>query len=110
MKLKSRPLKDELDVASVVVLTKWLKTDTGQKAILAEALKQDPSVSFPFKPGDEIRETERLIREGVDYGEGELLFFAGSPPKLGYSVAYVDGRVRDTDGSRIETIRDLLRK
>jgi hypothetical protein len=99
----------QLRIASVVALTKWTKQNADDKAVLIEILKKRPAVNFSYQINDAVREANRPMRDGVDYGEGELLFFTGTPLRLSYSVAYADGKLRDNDRTSLEAVREVLR-
>lgn len=108
-KLKSRPLEEQLEAASVVALSTWRKDGGDYRAVITEILKHREGTNFAYKVGDEVRRSRRNDRAGVDYGEGEVMFFMGSPAKLEYSIAYSEGRLRNDEGSEISALREILR-
>ncbi|KFL37575.1 hypothetical protein N788_09310 [Arenimonas donghaensis DSM 18148 = HO3-R19] len=46
----------------------------------------------------------------MSYGDGEIVFFTGSPAQMRYSAAHADGRLRTLGGVSIEHIRQLIAK
>jgi hypothetical protein len=79
--------------ASVIVETTWRLEDGRQKCIISQILKQRQGATVYFTVGEEYKAASRVVREGVDYGEGQILFFKGFPPILESAVVYSDGRL-----------------
>jgi hypothetical protein len=50
-------------------------------------LDKDPSSD------DEYARGNRFPRENTEYGDGEVIFFTGSPPMMRLSLTYADGRI-----------------
>jgi hypothetical protein len=94
--------------SSVIALAKWNRSDSTLRCIISEILKQDLNTPFYYKVGDEYREHSRQVRANTDYGDGEVLFFSGSPPRLELATAYRDDRVTTFGDMPLDTLREMI--
>jgi hypothetical protein len=95
--------------ASVIVLTKFDKSDSTLRSIVAEILKQSANTAFYYKVGDEFKGGSMQIRENTDYGDGEVLFFVGSPAQHCESIAYSGDRLRSLGYVSLTQLRQIIR-
>jgi hypothetical protein len=68
--------------SSVIALSKWQRSGSTLKCVIWEILKQTPNTVFYYKVGDEFRRGNQRVAENTDFGDGEVLFFTGSPARL----------------------------
>ena len=101
--------EERVRVASVIALTKWQRSGSTFKCMISEILKQTPDTKFYYKVGDEIRSHSQNVRENTDYGDGEILFFTGSPARLQETFAYRNERITALGDMPISTLRDTIR-
>lgn len=57
-----------------------------------------PNTAFYYRVGDEFRRGSEQIRDNTDYGNGQILFFVGSPAEHCESVAMRSNSVHRTAG------------
>ena len=91
---------EQIQIASVIVLAKYVPAKDGKvKAVISQFLKKDNNVIFHYKIGDELVSSSYYPRENTSYGDGLVVFFAGSPPSQKMSMPY--------DGDRIRSLGDM---
>ncbi len=110
--IEERPPFHELNIdeqikkASVIAIAKYEQSSSGAtKAVFREFLKRNPSVEFHYKVGDEYPDLARSLTEDVDYGEGLIVFFVGSPASMRRSITYSRDRIRGLGDMPIELMR-----
>jgi hypothetical protein len=99
---------EQVQSASVIALARWEKSDSTLKCVISEILKQAPNTAFYYKVGDEFRQGNQRTREGTDYGDGQVLFFTGSPARLEYIAAFRDDRIGAMGDMRISHLREFI--
>ncbi len=91
---------EQIQTASVIVLAKYESAQDGKvKAVISQFLKKDDNVTFHYKIGDELVSSSYYPRENTSYGDGLVVFFAGSPLSQKISMPY--------DGDRIRSLGDM---
>jgi hypothetical protein len=95
--------------ASVIALAKWQKSDATLKCVISEILKQTPGTAFYYKVGDEVRAGNQRATEKADFGDGQVLFFTGSPARLELASAYRDDRITGLGDMPISALREIIR-
>ncbi len=78
-------------------------------SVISEILKQAPNTAFYYKVGDEFRAGNQQIRENTDYGDGEILFFVGSPAEHCESIPYSGDRLRWMGEIPVSQLRQIIR-
>jgi hypothetical protein len=106
--LQRLPPEKKVEKASVIALTRWDRSDSTLKCIISEILKQAPNTAFHYRVGDEVRSQQQQIRDNTDYGEGEVLFFTGSPAQLRYAAAIHHERITTFGDMPVSTLRGLI--
>ena len=81
-------LDEKIKGASVIVLAKWRLEDGLERCVISEILKQDRGVPFNYIVGDEYFPARHSLDKAKDFGDGQVMFFIGSPPRFRYSVTY----------------------
>ena len=105
--LHDLPIEQRVERASVIIVTKFESAADGRKkAVVAEILKQAPGTRFNYKVGDEYPAASYYPREGVDRGDGSVVFFEGVPAEMRYSSTYRDGRISGLGDIPLELFRD----
>lgn len=104
------PVEKKVQAASVIAVAKWEKSDSTMKCVISEILKQAPNTTFYYKVGDEFRPGNRQIRDNTSYGDGQVLFFTGSPASFRYSTSYTDDRIAGSGDMPITELRELIGK
>jgi hypothetical protein len=95
--------------ASVIALAKWQRSGSTLKCVISEIVKQTPNTVFYYKVGDEFHAGNQRATENADFGDGEILFFTGSPARLELITAYRDGRITGLGDMPISTLREVVR-
>ena len=104
------PIEKQIEEASVIALTIW-ETDAGNlKCIVKEFLKTDPEATFYYNVGEEYKPHSKYPKKDTNYGDGEVLFFVGSPASMRYSITYRDGRLTGMGGMPLELLRQKVSK
>jgi hypothetical protein len=95
--------------ASIIALAKWQRSGSTLKCVISEIVKQTPGTVFYYKVGDEFRAGNQRATENADFGDGEILFFTGSPARLELTTAYRDDRITGLGDMPISTLREIVR-
>lgn len=103
------PPEKKVRAASVIALARFEKSGTTLRCVITEILKHAPNATFSYRVGDEFRNGNVQIRDDTDHGDGEILFFVGSPAEHCASVAYSGDRLRSTREMPITQLRDMIR-
>jgi hypothetical protein len=99
----------QIQTSSVIALAKWQTSGSTLRCVISEILKQAPDTAFYYKVGDEFRHGNQRVSEGTDYGDGQVLFFTGSPARLEVAVAVHRERISGMGDMPVSTLRDLIR-
>jgi hypothetical protein len=102
------PLEKQVASASVIVLTKFEQDGPRIKSIISEMLKETPGTTFNYHVGDEYARGSRYVRENTSYGDGEVIFFTGSPATMRYSSTYQGGRLLGLGDLPIDVLRQKI--
>jgi hypothetical protein len=95
----------------VILRTEWKPQDGFYRAVIAEIIKPHQNQSaLPFTLGDEYGNERYPIREGTDYGDGEIQFFTGSPPEWQYSSVTRGAKLSGLADAPLDRIRMLARE
>jgi len=101
--------EQRVQFASVIALAKWQRSGSTLKCVISEIVKQTPNTVFYYKVGDEFRAGNQRATENADFGDGEILFFTGSPARLELITAYRDDRITGLGDMPISTLREIVR-
>lgn len=101
------PLEKQIKTASVIVLSKWQKKDGELKCIISEILKHAPNTEFYYKVGDEFSLLDQHIENNTQYGDGDIIFFTGSPARFTYSESFSNNRIGEGD-IPLDTLREKI--
>ena len=102
------PVEEQIESASVIVLTTWKRDGDRIRCVFTEILQHEPGVTFRYKVGDEYHRETRWIREDASYGDGQIIFFTGSPPSMKLMVSYENSRVAGLGDMPLATLRKLI--
>jgi hypothetical protein len=94
--------------STVIALATYQKSGATLKCVISEILKHSPDTAFYYKVGDEFRPGGHPITEGTDYGEGQVLFFTGSPARLEVAVAVHGERISGMGDMPVSMLRELI--
>jgi hypothetical protein len=102
------PIEKQVASASAIVLTKH--SDDGERltSTVSEILKLAPGTTLYYKVGDEYKNGSRYLEKNVSYGDGEIIFFTGSPAQMRFSTSHADGRCRGLGDMPIETLKEII--
>ena len=103
-----RSPESRVQSASVIAIAKWDKAGSTLRCIVSEILKQAPDAAFYYKVGDEISSLNQRVSGNTDYGDGQVLFFTGSPARLEETVAYRGDRVTGLGDIPISNLREII--
>jgi hypothetical protein len=100
------PVEQQIEVATVIALVRYEPAADGKmRALISEILKKDPAVAFRYSVGDEYGELSYYPRPGTKYGDGGVVFFAGSPPAMRKSMSHSQGRIVGLGDMPLELLR-----
>jgi hypothetical protein len=104
------PVEKQIASASVIAIARWQKSDSTLKCFISEIVKQTPNTTFYYKVGDEFRQSNRRLENNTSYGDGEIMFFTGSPASFRFSTTLKDDRIIGMDDMPLTELRELIRK
>jgi predicted secreted protein len=104
------PVDQQIETASVIALVHFEPSSDGKmRAVVSEILKKDPAVTFRYAVGDEYDPSSYYPRPSTNYGDGEIVFFVGSPPSMRLSMSYSGDRIRGLGDMPIALLREKAR-
>jgi hypothetical protein len=105
------PVERQIQAASVIALARWEKSGPTLRCIISEILKQASNTKFYYKVGDEYRSRSLVVRDDkTDYGDGQIIFFTGSPASARFSTGWKGDRLTGLGDMPIAELRELIRK
>ncbi len=103
------PIDEQVKVASVIALGRYEQGDGSKlRAIITEILKKTPGTTFHYEVGQEVPNASLPIRPNTNYGDGALMFFAGSPAMMRQSFAVSNGRISALGDMPLDRIREMV--
>ncbi|MGP8033270.1 MAG: hypothetical protein ACLPQ6_03915 [Steroidobacteraceae bacterium] len=106
--LSTLPLEKQIEAASVIVITRYRKDGDRHVCIISEILKQAPGTTFYYAVGDEFAEMSYYPKEGESHGDGQLMYFVGSPAEFRYSTSIQGDRITGLGGMPLDLFRAKL--
>ena len=95
--------EEQIKKASVIAIAKYEKTSDGKFiTVIKEFVKKDPNTTIYYKIGDEYPSHIQNHEPNVNYGDGVIIFFTGSPATMKMSMSY--------SGERISSFGDMPMK
>lgn len=104
------PLEKQIQKASVIAVATWQQADGILKCVISEILKQASNTTFHFKIGDEFPRGNQRVQDGTSYGDGQIIFFTGSPPMFRYATTYSSNRIIGMGDMPITELRSLIQQ
>jgi len=104
------PLEKQIAEASVIAVARYEKDGDRYKAIISEILKKGSDVQFYYKVGDEYTQGGHYLKERTRYGDGQIIFFTGSPASMRYSCSFDGDRIAAFGDMPFEVLRKLINK
>jgi hypothetical protein len=104
------PLDKQIESASVIAVAKVHQADGTLKYVISEILKQAPNTTFYHKVGDEYQPASHAIRDNTTYGDGQIMFFTGSPATFRFSTTYSGDRIGGMGDMPISELRAAIQK
>jgi hypothetical protein len=104
------PIEKQIQKASVIAVATYKNEDGKLKAVISSILKQAPNTHFYYKVGDEYAPESRYPRESATYGDGQVMFFTGSPAMMRYSVSYSAGRIGGLGDLPLDKFGDMVKE
>ena len=104
------PVEKRIQAASVIAIGRYQKSDSTLKCIISEVLKQKSDAAFYYKVGDEFPHGNQHIRENTTYGDGQILFFTGSPATFRFSCSFTGDRIGGLGDMPLSQLRELIQK
>jgi hypothetical protein len=101
--------EQRISSASVVALCRYERSGSTLRCIITEILKQREGTPFHYKVGDEFRAGNQRVSENTDFGDGEVLFFSGSPLHSESIMAYRHDRIDALGDMPVSTFCELVR-
>jgi hypothetical protein len=104
------PIEKKIQSASVIAITTYKKEEDGRlKSIITSIPKQPEGGTFNYKIGDEYVPGGRYPRANTQYGDGDVIFFTGSPPMMRLSYSYAEGRIGGMGELPVEKLNELIK-
>lgn len=101
------PLERKIKSASAIIVTTYKQEGPKLKSSVAEIIKQEPGTILNYKIGDEYPQGSRYPRDNANYGDGEVVFFVGSPASMRYSLSYSEGRILGLGDMPLTMFKDM---
>ncbi len=101
------PPEEMIKQASVILLTKYEAEGTKLKAVVTEVVKREPDTTLYYAVGDEYHHLSRWSGETEVYGEGNVVFFVGSPAQMRTAYSYSEDRIGGLGGMPLSVLRAL---
>jgi hypothetical protein len=103
------PIEEKVKAASVIAIGRYEQGDGSKlRAIITEILKKTPGTAFYYEMGQEVPSASLAIRPNTNYGDGALMFFAGSPAMMRESLAVSNGRISALGDMPLDQIREMV--
>ena len=103
------PLEKQIAAATVIAIGRWKQEDGQLKCIIAEVLKHQKDTAFYYKVGDEYQRGSHAVTPGTDYGDGQIMFFTGSPATFRYSTSFSRERASGMGDMPLEKLREMIK-
>ena len=100
------PIEQKIANASAILLTENAVTDGKVVGTVKEVLMHEPGTELYYKVGDQYQ--EQVARPDTSYGDGEIVFFIGSPAQMRFSTTYRNGRCSGLGDMPIDQLRQLI--
>ena len=104
------PLEKQIDKASVIAVARYEKDGGRYKAVISEILKKGPDTQFYYKVGDEYPQGGYYPKDGTSHGDGQIIFFTGSPATMRYSCSFYGDRILAFGDMPFDVLRNLISK
>jgi hypothetical protein len=104
------PLEKQIDKASVIAVARYEKDGDRYKAVISEILKKGPNVQFHYKVGDEYPQGGYYPEDGTSHGDGQIIFFTGSPTTMRYLCSFYGDRIAAFGDMPLDVLRKLISK
>jgi len=101
-------VESRVQSASVIALTKWERSRCTLRCVVTDILKQAPGSAFSYKVGDEISDLDEQVASNINYGDGQVLFYTGSPARLEQAATYCGDRIAGLGGIPISNLREIV--
>lgn len=106
--LLAQPLDQKISGSSVILVTRFQPAEGRERAVITEILKKRPDIVFHYSVGDEYELLSHATGGGVSFGDGDVAFFAGSPPDLRGSYSYSRGRIAGLGDITLDQLRERV--
>lgn len=102
------PLERQIKSASAIVVTTYKQEGPKLKCIVTEILKKEPGTVLNYKVGDEYPPGSRYPKDNANYGDGQVVFFVGSPAAMRLSLSYWEGRIMGLGDMPLTMLKDMV--
>jgi hypothetical protein len=103
------PLEKQIDSASVILITEYVKSGDRTKSIIKEILKQSPNTRFYYKVGDEFMEMSSSHGFEMGSEKGMIVFLTGNPASTRYGTSYSGDRLGSMGGMTLDELRNTIK-
>ena len=104
------PVEKQIQAASLIAIGKYQKSGDTLKCIISEILKQKSDTAFYYKVGEEFPHGNIHIQNNTKYGDGQIMFFTGSPASFRYSCSFTGDRIGGLGDMPMSKLRELVQK
>lgn len=104
------PLEEKIERASVIALVRY-EDRSGPKvrAVIDEFLKKTPSSKIHYDVGDEYTYGNYYPKDGLERGDGLVVFFTDSPATMTYSTTYDNSRILGLSNIPINLLKNKIK-
>jgi hypothetical protein len=102
------PVKKQIQAASVIAIARYETEGKKLKCVISEILKKDPDTDFYYQVGDEYERGSHYMSDDTTYGDGQIIFFTGSPASMKYSCSFTGDRVMALGGMPFDELRETI--
>jgi hypothetical protein len=95
--------------SSAILLTTYQDDGNRNKAVVAEILKQNPSVTLYYSVGDEYPTLSFEKQKDRSCGEGQVVFMVGSPASMASSFSFTNGRIGGLGDMPLTKLREMVK-
>ena len=101
-------LESQVEAASVIAIARYEREGERNKCVLSEVLKQSPGTEFRLQLGAELGHCSHNVKPSENRGDGQLLFFVGSPAEFRFSRTFYGERLAGPSNMPMHLLRKQI--
>jgi len=103
------PLHEQIQEATVIAIARYEKDGERYKAVFKEFLKKENNTIFFYEVGDEYPQSSYQPKDGISYGDGQIIFFTGSPATMRYACSFRGDRIAAFSDMPFDVLRSIIK-